>query len=96
MTVALGLGYSDTGSDKQRKFRNHEDEYLIHADVDEDRILAVFRGSGDLRAVTFGGPSYKTTTFVPSEYFLAQGRNPLKVLEDAIFMNIGGAIPSAA
>jgi hypothetical protein len=29
MTVALGLGYSDTGSDNRRKLRNHEDEYLV-------------------------------------------------------------------
>ncbi|KAJ5478640.1 hypothetical protein N7530_004149 [Penicillium desertorum] len=73
MTVALSLGYSDTGSDNRRNLRNHEDEYLIGSGVDEDRILAVFRGGGDLRAITFDGPFYKTTTSVPSEYFPAQG-----------------------
>ncbi|KAJ5271832.1 hypothetical protein N7524_005101 [Penicillium chrysogenum] len=89
MTVALGLGYSDTGSDNRRKLRNHEDEYLVDAGVDEDRILAVFRGGGDLRAITFIGPFYKVTTSVPSEYFLAQESNPLKALGEVIFMNTG-------
>ena len=73
MIVTLGLGYSDTGSAKRRKLRIHGDEYLIDAGVDEDRILAVFGGSGDLRAITFprpfnrSQPQFPVNTLLPKE-----------------------------
>ncbi|CRL27847.1 unnamed protein product [Penicillium camemberti] len=93
--VVLHLRYKDNGPDRRRKPRHHENEYLIHGGVlDEYRILAVFRGGGDLRWTTFKCDFYEVTASVPSGYFVEQGKNPLeqsplKQLEDEIFRNTG-------
>lgn len=88
--VVLHLRYQDNGPDPRRKPRHHGNEYLIHGGVlDEYRILAVFRGGGDLRYITFENRFYEVKALVPSDYFIGQGENPLEDLEDEIFTNTG-------
>ncbi|OGM39591.1 hypothetical protein ABOM_011954 [Aspergillus bombycis] len=89
--IAFGLEYSDLSPDKRRQLWHHHYEYLIEGGiVDVSRVLAVFKGGGGIRNITFECPYYKFTARVPSEYLIGKGlRTPLEDIEDEIYRHTG-------